>query len=269
MPRNSRLLEFHPADAIAVLTGTRKQHFPAERELALIGFGAWVRFPNNARLVCATQILAAANYLLNLPTASRSRWVSSNPFCSQEAFARCLLDYPIEATDICDWSELELNEMFDILEVIDFFMKCPSEQKPSLLKAIYFIEHGGFASDEHDWRRSSTTLKSAWTKLGVSGPFIWAANFEGFESILDLSPTAPASIRRVAKLLSRKQALHDFFGLAKFCQDHLVRRLDKRSLDRFDFVDFPPNIAPLELELDALTRSQIDLLKNYRAPKLI
>lgn len=165
MTRKFRLPEFNPADAIAVLTKNRKQKFPAERELALIGFGAWVRFPNNARLVSATQILAAANYLLHLPTASRSRWISANPFCSQEAFAHCLLDYPIEAFDISDWPELELNEILDILEIIDFFMKCPSEQKPSLLKAIYFIEHGGFASDEANWRRSSTTLKNAWTKL--------------------------------------------------------------------------------------------------------
>jgi hypothetical protein len=175
----------------------------------------------------------------------------------------------IEAFDFSDWPELELNEILDMLEIIDFFMKCPSEQKPSLLKAIYFIEHGGFASDEADWRRSSTTLKNAWTKLGVSGPFIWSARFEGHESILDLSPSAPASMRRVTELLSHKQTLHDFFGVAKFCQDHLVRRLDKRSLDRFNFVEFPPNIVSLELEVDSLAQSQIDLLKNYRAPKLI
>src|SRR4051794_26291039 len=105
-----------------------------------------------------------------------------------------------------------------MLEIIDFFMKCPSEQKPSLLKAIYFIEHGGFASDEADWRRSSTTLKNAWTKLGVSGPFIWSARFEGHESILDLSPSAPASMRRVTELLSHNKRFMTFSELRSFAK---------------------------------------------------
>jgi hypothetical protein len=97
-----------------VLTGHREPHFAAERELALIGLGAWIRFPGNQRLICDFQVLAAANYYLYLPKASRNRWIAANPFCSQEAFAHCLLKYPVAALELSNyWSELELNEILD------------------------------------------------------------------------------------------------------------------------------------------------------------
>src|SRR5260370_18619915 len=125
MPKRFPLPKFEPRDAIAVVTGHRKERFPFERELALIGFGVWIRFPNNPTMASFAQLLAASNYFLNLPSRRRRLLVQSNPYFSQEAFALSLLNYQTDSLEFTYWATCNINEIENIIDILDFFMMCP------------------------------------------------------------------------------------------------------------------------------------------------
>ena len=103
----------------------------------------------------------------------------------------------------------------------------------------------------------------------VSGPFIWAAMLSKYEFITRLSPDLKSTINRVDKFLAKKDAVMEFFELARFCQARLIPRLDERSRSRFHFLKFPPNVALVDVELSELDPVQAAILKKYRPPKLI
>jgi hypothetical protein len=131
-----QIRKFDPSDAIAVITGHRKQGAPMERELALLAFITWMLFPNRPDFVSSAKIVGAANYYLNLGPAQRSKLVRDNPHFSQDTFARTLLGFPLGDTFSLEF-ENAYNEAVNISEIIDFFMICPAELRPSLLKALH------------------------------------------------------------------------------------------------------------------------------------
>jgi len=266
--------KFDPSDAIAVITGYRRQHFPMERELAFLGFVAWMLFPTKATTTRTAQTIGAANYFLRLPKARRANLVRANPHFSQDNFAETLLKFPLGDTFNMEFGSA-FNELANISELIDFFMICPIEQRPSLLKALHFVEQGGFVPDdvkEDDrdaYTRSRSTLKVSWVNYAVSGPFIWAAMYSKYEFITHLAPDLKSTINKVDKFLAKNDEVMEFFGLARFCQVRLIARLDERSRSRFHFLKFPPNVTPVDVELAELDPVQVAILKRYRPPKLI
>jgi hypothetical protein len=269
-----QIRKFDPSDAIAVITGHRKERVLMERELTLLAFITWMLFPNRLAFVSSAQIIGAANYYLNLSPAQRRKTVRDNPHFSQDAFAKALLRSPLGDTFTIEF-ELACYETVNISEIIEFFMICPAELRPSLLKALHFIEQGGFIADDVDKSerdqlvRSAATLKKTWVKHVVAGPFIWAADSSEFEGLLSLAPDQTKTIAAVKKFLAHRRDILNFFGLARFCQERLISRLDERSRSRFRFVKFPPNVVPIESELPELDAVQMAVLKRYRAPKLI
>jgi hypothetical protein len=270
----ARLLtdKFDPADAIAVITGYRKQRFPLERELAFSGFITWMLFPTRPDFVSTALVVGAANYFLNSRQAKRNAIFRDNPYFSQEILARTLLSFPFGDALRMEFQAAS-NEIDNIFEIINFFMICPGERRPSLLKALYFIDAGGFISEEVDkqerknHKRSPATLKKSWVNNILTGPFIWAAISLEREHVLRMSPDQPSTIRGLKKLLARNDDILDFFGAAKFCQDRLWTRLDARSKSRFRFIEFPPNVVACEMELVDFDAIQMAILQDYRAPK--
>jgi hypothetical protein len=121
--------------------------------------------------------------------------------------------------------------------------------------------------DQH--KRSAATLKKTWVKHVVAGPFIWAAESIGFDYLMRLAPDQTKTIAGVKKFLTRRDDIFDFFGVARFCQERLISRLDERSRSRFQFVNFPSKVVPIECELPELDTVQMAVLKRYRSPKLI
>ncbi len=236
--------KFDPSDAIAVITGYRERRFPLERELAFLGFITWMLFPMKPQTISTAQIIAAANYFLHLPKARRANLVRANPYFSQEMFAKTLLKFPLGDTFSMEF-EIAFNELANISELIEFFMICPNEQRPSLLKALHFIEQGGFVpgdvkeSDRGAYTRSRSTLKVSWVNYAVSGPFIWAAMQPKYEFITRLSPDLKSTIKRVDKFLAKKNSVMEFFELARFCQARLIPRLDERSSISLSFPQIP------------------------------
>jgi hypothetical protein len=268
------LPKFDPTDAVAVISGHRKQRFALERELALLGFITWLHFPSKPDLISTGQVVGAANFFLHLNRAERTRLVRENPHFSQEIFARALVSSPLGDTFRLEFESL-YNEMVNISEIIDFFMICPAERRPSLLKALHFIAEGGFVANDvpdnekGEYTRSAATLKKSWVSHVVAGPFIWSAESLGYEKLVRSSPDASKTLKEARNFLHTRDNVFDFFGAAKFCQDRLISRLDERSRLRFKFIKFPPNIASVEMELPEFDRSQIAIIENYRPPKLI
>lgn len=248
------------------LTGGRRERFAKERETALIGFVAWMCYPKNAKLIAAAQAIGAANYFLH--SKDSKKVPRSNPHFSQSVFASTLINYPLDA-HLAEL-DLEFDDLQNITEIVNFFMICPDEHKPSLLKSIYFIDEGGFIpsdirpEEKRKYKRSAATLKNSWRKLAVASPFIWAAGLEDFKIIFDLSPASPAMVKASNKLLSRRSALSDFFGNARFCQEHLLGRFSPRT---FKFIEFPSSVKSEPVQCEALDRAGIELIRSYRAPK--
>jgi hypothetical protein len=232
-------------------------------------------FPNDRGLVSTARVVGAANYYSHLSSKSRVQLARRNPFFSPSAFAKTLLSYPGIGTPKENWNFAADYELGDIIDIIQFLLICPAEENPSLLKALYFIERGGFVPDiagqsEKDRRgRSPSTLKTNWVRQAERGPFLWAAAGSEYEILFDIPPEQQSSIRKIERFLSRPKAVHEYFGIARFCQERLYGRLDSRSKSRFRFVKLPKNVASLEIELPTLSASQISLLRQYRAPKLI
>jgi hypothetical protein len=257
---------FNPTDAISVLTGGRKERFAKESETALIGFIAWMCYPKNSKLIAAAQAIGAANYFLHLKDGTKL--ARSNPHFSQFVFASTLTNYPLDAhlTKL----DLEFDDLQNIAEIVNFFMTCPDELKPSFLKAIYFIDEGGFVpsdirpEEKRKYKRSAATLKNSWRKLAVASPFIWAASIDDFKIIFDLSPASPTMVKASNRLLSRRSTLLEFFGNARFCQEHLLGRFSPRA---FKFIKFPPNVSSEAVQCEPLDTAGIELIRSYRAPK--
>lgn len=266
--------KFDPSDAIAVITRYRRPRFPLERELAFSGFITWMLFPTRPDFVATGQVVCAANYFLSLGKLQRTKMAKDSPLFSQDTFAEALLNFPLGDSFSLEFESTD-NETLNISELVEFFMICPDENRPSLLKALHFIEQGGFVADDvgekekRHFTRSATTLKKTWANYVVPSPFIWSAYSLDLEYLMKLSPDQPKTIASARKFLTRQRDITNFFGAARFCQERLISRLEKKSRSRFDFVKFPPNIDALELELPDFNPTQIALLQKYRAPKLI
>jgi hypothetical protein len=264
--------KFNPADAIAVITGSREEVFPLERDFALIGFVAWMLKPKDPQFAETAQVVGAARYFVD--TEMNASLARKNPHFSQRNLARTLLRFPLGDTFRMEY-DIAFNDLESIYELINFFMLCPQERKPSLLKAIYFIENDGFISNDvvagerRHFKRAASTLKKNWVSHLVSGPFIWAAISLDFEYLLKLAPDQISTKSKVSKFLARPTAVSDFFGLAKFCQERLLSYLDWKTMGRFKLIKFPPNFNPQDFDLPSLDAAQIAILLSYKKDKAL
>jgi len=252
------------ADLIKVICKIRQERYRFERHIALRTFSAWVFWPTNSRIIHHAKIVSAARVIRmvqegDLPVEPSKKMECLANIVKEamplEPLADVLINPPLK-----DRFCLQAEESFgvtDIYQVIEFFLSCPIELRPSLNKAIYFMKRGGFR-----FGSSSATLRANWVLYVTSSPFI----FVDFPAI-DLQPD-DIRVAEGIKLLGNESKLVRYFGGAKYVQEQLMGRLDPTTRRRFKFVEFPREIDARPVEIQPYSPRQIDIIKSYRAPKI-
>ena len=270
-------------DLIEVICGYRKELFPFEKYVALMAFSTWLRAPVLHEIVLQSKIVAAALMMLSInngqvPVSAAKRKPTTDAI-STKAFR------PLDAADalvnrVLTGTFREMfdarRELFDAGAVAAFIIRCPLELKPSINKALFFIDEGGFIGEIHSYETgdnvnyaaSYATVKKSWGLCAIASPFWLAAEFFSLWSIAELAPDDRASILKARNLLDDTQRIGQYFARARFIQD-LCKRLDKSIRNKIAFVQFPKSVAICEDIPDSFNADQLELIKRYRAPKFI
>lgn len=274
--KGSRSQLFNPSDTIKLLSDDKTPRCAYEREVALFGLIAWMNWPDDPRLVRTIQTIAAAHYAKINGALGLHDPKLRHPLTQPDLLIDCLLSYvrkPFVAIgDLFESAEWQAEE---VGEIVSFFMLCPASLKPSMNKALYFIDGGGFVplgldkADQQSFKRSIATSKTAWASRKTSAPFVYVCSHLGFQYLLRLSPDKASSLKRASSLVNDKGKLLRFFGYAKYSQNILLQRLDRRALAKCDFATFSETLEALDPAVGPFDADQIELLKSYRAPQLI
>lgn len=260
-----------PEELIKMILNSKAEPYPYARVVALLAFSVWMRWPLDPELVRIAQTIAAANVAL----AKKELIDISDMPLSIEILCDALINKSLAEPFANVFDESDDT----IVRIIGFFMHCPEDQKPSLLKARYFIENGGFAPDEvskdetKEFIVSSSTLKAVWKNQATSGPFMWAAYYYEDDSetpeqkLIELAPDDPDSVHEAEALLQDRGQLTRFLGVARFCQEKLLRLLDPAASSRFQAVKFPEEIKPVIPNIGTFDEGQLTILRNYAVPQ--
>jgi hypothetical protein len=170
----------------------------------------------------------------------------------------------------CDNFEFQLPGLSDVSSIAAFIVRCPIKMGPSLNKAMFFIDEKGFVSEDAPGEKASVaTLKKSWTAFAKVAPFVFAADYWDDHWIYGLPPDDENAIVVATKKLKNQPRLRRLFGSARYVQEGIIERLDKKTLQWLQPVHFPECIQPDRLKLYPLEPDQMEILRRYRAPKLI
>ena len=249
------------ADLIALLTDQRREVFAFEKHIALMTFATWLQYPNDQEVLQHAQVVAAAACYID---SGGKR----NPLATIENLSLALLASPLDKPFVAV-SESSANLSGAITELVSFFLCCPPEGKPSLNKALFFVENGGFKYPDMeanaDDARSVATLKIAWKDRASTGPFLWSMAITGMEELYETLPDEHKAFKRAEKMLRNSKKLIEFFGTCKFVQERLLSVVDPDSRRRFS-VKFPKRLSPEECDFIPFDDRQLAILGKYRAP---
>ena len=272
MPKTSSSpSDINVTDLIETICGFRKETYPYERQIALLTFAAWTLFPNRLEVMNQARVVAAASVIQSIrrtrfPKAQKNKIEQMIDQIGRhsmefESVAEILLNPPLigdfkgegEAT----WGNLDASS------IVAFLLRSPVELRPSINKAIFFIDAGGFGKDA---KASQATLKKNWTQYAISSPFTLAGEY--LESPIPfLMPDDPNAISMATRIVKNIKTVRKYFGCTKYFQEILLTRLDPSSLKRFSFVKFPTKLKPHRVKIEPLELDQIELVKKYKAPK--
>lgn len=195
----------------------------------------WLRVPTQPAITDLAATVAAGRVILSIywntikhSKAKREALIEEiaenvfGPLVAADALAEPCMDERFHATE-----GKALPFLFDVGAIVAFILKCPLEMKPSLNKALFFIDEGGFADaltivekqHERPYKVSYANLKTSWSLLAISSPFSLAAENLSVQPILNLPPDASLSIPKATKLLQNVIALRHYFGHARYLQD--------------------------------------------------
>ncbi|UGY17993.1 hypothetical protein HAP48_0011480 [Bradyrhizobium septentrionale] len=251
-------------DLIAVLIGVRRERYAYEKHIALMTFATWLQYPNDQEVLQHAQIVAAAACFLDTHG-------EPNRLATVENLAIALLASPLNRP-LLDVTDSSTTLTSAVTEIVSFFLCCPATAKPSLNKALFFIEGGGFdhldLKDNEPDARSLSTLKMAWKERACTGPFHWALAIAGLSDLYEMLPDNWGAFRRAERILKKPEKLAEYFGISKFVQERLLSIVDASSRNRFN-VKFPKRIRTIECEFTEFDESQLTILRRYRAPKFM
>jgi hypothetical protein len=266
-----------------VICGFRKEVYPFEKYTALVTFSTWLRWHQHPDVVDIAGVVAAAHVILaiedgEIKVPKGRRQIITDKIVEMEFTVLRAADALVTCCRLDSFekaSEQSAGWLSNVSQIVRFMIKCPAKQKPSLNKAFFFIDEGGFGDDmtiysrgeERPYKVSPASLRSDWSNFAISGPFVLAAEHLDMEAILHLPPDSNESIADATKLLSSPAKLRTYFGLARHVQELLLQRLDKTSRERFPFVKFPDAITTHVVEPQPLTADQMAIVDRYRAPK--
>lgn len=254
-----------PEEIIRFLLDDAPEPFRFARLIALLTLCAWMRWPDDKDVIRDAQTTAAAMIFLH---EQKTGTAPSIPL-SFERLCESIVDRRVSGQY---WEAFE--EQYGVTDIVNFFMHCPEERQPSLGKAYFFIDEGGFlpldANDEEkkQFRRARSSLKAAWKEQARSGPLLYAA--EIFDDDTDLRWYAPDDdiyLEEAIAITQDRERLLRFFGVALFCQQKLARLLDKSAAAKLDFPKFPDVVAPVDPQLGTFDDEQLTILDKYTAPQ--
>lgn len=163
--------------------------------------------------------------------------------------------------------EFQLSELSDVSGIAAFLFRCPTELKPSINKAMFFIEAEGYVDEEYpDDKASVATLKKSWVKYAIVSPFVFSAIYCEDDLIYSLAPDNPNSIKAAKKYLINNEKLVRFFKLALQVQLKMAGLLDPRTLLWLELTTFPKGIEPATEDVLPFEDHQLVILKKYKAP---
>jgi hypothetical protein len=263
---------------IEVICALKEERYPFERHVALLTFGAWLRWPTEPDVVEQAEIASAARLILAIDFGEIRRVLKSRrqeviaeiaskvftPVAAAGALANASLGEPF-------WigTQKSLPVLFDVAAIAAFFLKCPEKMSPSLNRALFFISKGGFSKDftigpnAKPYKVSKANLKNIWSSFAVTSPFSLAAERLSLREILSLAPEGIESVRLATKLLRNHKRVRRYFGHAKYIQDTLLKRLDKTSRERFKFVEFPEGVTPHVIKSLEFEPWQLKMIDDY------
>jgi hypothetical protein len=260
-------------ELIGTICGNRAEKFPFEKIVALITFSVWLRWPDKPEVVRQGRLVAIAHVILALhegalPTGKKRQTVQK---IIDEAFdpldtAEALVQRELECGF---WEQFEdqLPEYGDVESIAKFIISCPKEYSPSLNKALFFISEGGFAEND-DYKPSIATLKKSWVMYAPQAAFFLAEELCLEAGQITMLPPDDGNSIDIARDFLKEQAkVRSFFGKVRYLQSLLHSRLDKISQNRFSFVTFPDNIKSVTTDLPILADWQVEIVRNYKAPK--
>lgn len=249
-------------DLIALLTGQRKEAFAFEKHIALMTFAAWLHYPNDQDVLRYAQAVAAAACYVHSGG-------KSNRHATVEKLSVALIAPPL-SRPIGRVSDSSVTLSTAAMDIVSFFLRCPSEKKPSLNKAFFFIEQGGADyPDERDGAkdaRSTATLKVAWKTYASASPFLWSsAAITKMDRLFEMLPDEYRAFKHAETMLRDSKMLIKYFGVSKYVQECLLSKIDATSRRRFD-VKFPKGLLSEECALRPFAKQELELLAKYRAP---
>jgi hypothetical protein len=254
-----------PEEIIRFLLQDTPEPFPFARLIALLTFCVWMRWPDDDDVVLDAQTTAAAMVFL------RERKPGNSPQIplSFERLSQSIVHRAIYGQY---WDAFE--EQVGITDIVAFFMHCPEDRRPSLGKAYYFIDEGGFVSSDFteeerkQMKRARSSLKAAWKAQARSSPLLWATQvFEDDPDLLWFAPDDVDYLEDAIAFVQSRDRLLAFFGVALFCQQKLARLLDQSVAAKIDFLTFPDVVTPVDPQLGTFDEDQMKILDKYAAPQ--
>jgi hypothetical protein len=270
-------------DLMEVICGYRRERFSFERLVAAMTFSAWLHFPLDPDMVEFGRLMAAANVIRALkngflklsPVTSRKKIDSIfRSVITADVVCRLLLKGPAGGFE--DWPAYNSKDICSASGISNFLVQCPPDLKPSLNKAFFFIDERGYPGPA-----SVSTTKKLWAEFAPVVPFASAAYFfelarlqQGIDmfpriSLFRLPPDGDKSVDDATTLMYRTDDLRDYFSVCRFIQEKMLAVIGSQAQSRVPFVIFPKAIKPKPVEIHPLKPDQIDIVKRYRAPKVI
>lgn len=258
------------ADLITLICGYREEAFPFERPLALLTFGLWALWPNQPEIVQHGRLVGAAMLLRlaqqgALAADEQDRQARIETFWNQamrpEEVTEALIDPPLLGP-FRESVELQEDELWYASETAFFLVRCPEELHPSINKAQFFSDEGGFEN-----KISISSMKTYWARFAVATPFMVAQEYKEVQ-LIGLPPDDPKAVLKAVKLSQSVDRLRDLFGAAKYIQGIILKRLEPSARRRVRFT-FPDAVKEHPIEIEPLEEDQIEIVRRYRAPKSI
>jgi hypothetical protein len=249
------------SNLISILTKEGREAFPYEKHIALMTFATWLFYPNDQQVLQHARTVAAAACYID---SGGKR----NPLATLESVSLALLASPLDKPFVAI-SESSVTQSDALREIVSFFLCCPPEKRPSLNKALFFVNQGGFdypdMKDDMDEARSIATLKIAWKERAHTGPFLWSSAFNEMGELYDMLPDDGKAFKRAEKMLRKPEKILGFFGMSKFIQERLLSTVDPASRRRFN-IKFPKRLLSEECDFTPFDDRQLEILARYRAP---
>jgi hypothetical protein len=282
-PEDSESSHIDVGRLIEILSGLRKEEYPFQRYVALLTFSTWLGWPSAPNVVEMAETVAVARVLLAIDRGEIEVRKSERDKVIQEVFHKALKPSTV-ATALAEPclearfrdAAAEFN-LWNVTAIVAFFLQCPERLKPSVNKALFFVSEGGFSDSititrrgrEIPYKASSASLRNSWSRLVTSSSFAFAAVTDSLEVIFELSPDGEHSVSKAKPLLKKVDLLKGYFKYARHVQDGLLPRLDKATLNKYDFVTFPSSIVPSTVEFAQLTDDQQAIVRRYKAPMFL